>query len=81
MQRDLTRSTLAVLFIGTLFATYSRTGIVTMAIMGGAFVLVLVLQQKFRLVAAARDEVHDPFGHARLDQEFQDPHGRLGCEA
>ena len=37
-----------VLFIGTLFATYSRTGIVTMAIMGGAFVLLLVLQQKYR---------------------------------
>lgn len=36
------------LFMGTLFATYSRTGIVTAAIMGGAFVLLLVLQQRYR---------------------------------
>lgn len=37
-----------ILFIGTLFATYSRTGIVTMVLMGGAFVLLLVIQQKYR---------------------------------
>ena len=40
-----------------------------------------MLQEQFRLVAAAGDEVHDPLGHARLDQEFQDPHGRLGRQA
>ncbi len=37
-----------VLFVGTLFATYSRTGIVTMVLMGGAFVVLLGLQQRYR---------------------------------
>lgn len=36
------------LFMGTLFATYSRTGIVTIGLMGGAFVMLLVLQQRYR---------------------------------
>lgn len=37
-----------VLFVGTLFATYSRTGIVTMALMGAAFVLLLGIQRRYR---------------------------------
>lgn len=36
------------LFLGTLFATYSRTGIATLAIMGVSFVILLLIQKKYR---------------------------------